>query len=554
MEYKGFPEDRRVLPRDDTFLGLPVFKTEKGTLNSREDVGNSYLEYYLGVKREEYLAYKDALAADGWQQVTHHAEPIRIVVNTSIFAKDRRILALMCFDFPESMWLPRKFFRTVALRPGYRMFDAGDLFADVPGFEDRAGGTAADGTETDAGIFSAPRDTGEGHFTAVRDGVTREGYDEYLVRLARSGWTQIQKSSIADTMFTALYEKDGRRLSALLAAPSRKLYVTVGEEADTLSPHLFDLPEWRRKIDVDAKTSLHMLELWHFGNSFVIHLKNGHFLISDGGSRCETPYLLDYLESLTGGGKPVIEGWFISHLHADHCGVLIELALDERWSSRLELDGVYISIPSAEMLALDPSGMGVAEILRLLPERIRTSAGKPVPFYRLRTGERYYFADITVDAIMTQELLPYEDCTGDLNDTSAWLIFNIEGQKVLLAGDGDKGGMKLLMDNYSPEFMRMDVMGLLHHGWNTRDFFTDYCRTRTMLFTCYGTDGPKQKAEANAHVKEMVEEYFPWSDGTRVLTFPYHVGESVCLPHFDWKYHRGEVRPCTPNVAEKRNK
>jgi L-ascorbate metabolism protein UlaG (beta-lactamase superfamily) len=64
---------------------------------------------------------------------------------------------------------------------------------------------------------------------------------------------------------------------------------------------------------------MHMMELFRLGNSFIFQLKNGHFLISDGGMATDLPYLLDYLDSLVPEGeKPIVDGWIISHAHGDH--------------------------------------------------------------------------------------------------------------------------------------------------------------------------------------------------------------------------------------------
>ena len=59
-----------------------------------------------------------------------------------------------------------------------------------------------------------------------------------------------------------------------------------------LSEHLLNKPEFQEGILPGAQTKLYIVELWHFGNSFVFQLKNGHFIISDGGTEHELPYLL----------------------------------------------------------------------------------------------------------------------------------------------------------------------------------------------------------------------------------------------------------------------
>ena len=533
MEFKTLPEEERVLFKEDALKDLPPFESKDGKADPIEEVGDCFEQRIQYVTAEEYRTFLERISSAGWETMIVRTEPINGIVYSSIYRKDGLLLSIVYFDFPADnpYGLRPKLYWTVGLEPEYRTFQAGDLFDDVP-----------------IPAVGEARETGEGNFTKTIPCALRADYEKLLSALITAGWEKRYDNGagLGNALFTAHFTRDRRTLSVVFAAPSRKIFVTVGRDQAPLSPFLFGDPSVQKSILPGQKTSLHMLELWHFGNSFVIRLKNGHFLVSDGGLRYETPYLLDYLETLVPAGeKPVIEAWLISHMHADHCGVLIEMGLNESWGDRIVVEGVYISVPSRLMMTLDPGAPGIERLIHRFSKYVRNSAGEPVPFYRLRTGERYGFSDITMDVLLAQELLPYEDCTGDLNDTTTWLLFTIEGQKVFIAGDGDKGGMRILMDNYTPEFMRMDVMSLLHHGYNTRDWFTDYCKAKTVLFTCAGS-GPSQKKAQNEYLKTKVDEWLPWGDGTKVLTFPYRVGESQTLPHFDWKYNQGETRPGMP--------
>ena len=156
---------------------------------------------------------------------------------------------------------------------------------------------------------------------------------------------------------------------------------------------------------------------------------------------------------------------------------------------------------------------------------LKTTKGNTPEIYRTHTGQRYYFCGITVDIVLGQEQLPYCDYAGDMNDSSTWCMFHVEGQKVLLGGDGDKGGFKVIEANYSKDYAKVDAFSLLHHGYNTRDYITDYFTVRTLLDTCDSVNLPDYRQEANQHLKESVEEWVSWWDGTKVLTFPYKVGE-----------------------------
>jgi hypothetical protein len=156
------------------------------------------------------------------------------------------------------------------------------------------------------------------------------------------------------------------------------------------------------------------------GNSFVFQLKNGHFVISDGGEACDLVYLLDYLESLTPDGeKPVIEAWVISHGHGDHCGALSAFVDMPKRVERVCVEGVYFSEPS-QRVTEHCGGYATFMIgkMKMAQKLLRTTQGLPTPMYRPQTGQRYYFNDITMDILITQEQVPLEDYKRDINASS----------------------------------------------------------------------------------------------------------------------------------------
>ena len=107
--------------------------------------------------------------------------------------------------------------------------------------------------------------------------------------------------------------------------------------------------------------------------------------------------------------------------------------------------------------------------------------------------------------------------------------------------------MDVLMKTYDPSYFDMTMMTLMHHGFNTYDRFTDFIRVDTVLVTVKDKL-PACRRKENAYLRERVKEWFPEGGGTRVFSFPYHVGESVLLPHNSWKYHEGKERPEQGNL------
>ena len=293
------------------------------------------------------------------------------------------------------------------------------------------------------------------------------------------------------------------------------------------------------------------MELNDNGNSFVFQLKNGNFIINDGGQEIDAPYLVDYIESLTPEGKkPVIEAWFITHAHSDHFGAIWKIASDMTLKDRLIVNGVYFTEPNINAAAWAINPLQYLMNCRMVSNAFKTEDGSITPMFRPQIGQKYYFCDIVIDVLLTAEQLPFCSYNSDdLNDTSIWLMHHIEGQKVLIAGDANNIAMRKVMELYDSEYFDLDVMAVFHHGINVYDYFTEFVSVKTLLYTIYRagsmyTDGSWREAkEANLNLQNAVKEFYHRGDGTVVLTFPYNVGDAVILPPLDWKYNPTPGKP-----------
>jgi hypothetical protein len=65
---------------------------------------------------------------------------------------------------------------------------------------------------------------------------------------------------------------------------------------------------------------------------------------------------------------------------------------------------------------------------------LKTADGGKPEVYKPRVGERYYFNDITIEMVYSQELLDSAEWK-TWNAGSFVQMFNIEGQKVLITAD-----------------------------------------------------------------------------------------------------------------------
>lgn len=371
---------------------------------------------------------------------------------------------------------------------------------------------------------------------------SKEDYLQYLNSLVEKGFVKYADNGdgFGGTVFSSTHIKDELTVHITYFLNEKRMSISFCE--GPISAHLIHQNSYVADNHADAKTTMHMLELFRLGNSFVFQLKNGHFIISDGGLAADLPYLLDYLESLVPEGeRPIIEAWFITHAHGDHCGAFCQFSKHTEWMSRVCVEGVYYSSPSEEQVL----GICGCEILdyeiKWVTRRLKNNNGEPTTLYRPQTGQRYYFNDITIDILLAQEQIPFGYFRKDLNTSSTVCLITIEGQKCFFSGDIQEEGLDFIIKNYPKEYLEVDFFTLNHHGMNLSMEFANYMTAKTMLLTVRDVV-PIRKLRETKKMCAKAAESVVWGDGTKIFTFPYKVGTFETLPQIEWIYNEGEER------------
>lgn len=503
---------------------LPAMYTANGFPDGPAHLGTGvYRTFMEGMTKEEFDNYLVTLENHGFTPSNRiHSDEKRIWTTT--FQKGN--------VFTTLYYRTKKTAITLWYDDHAPKYSGIDIFKHVPLFD------ISDST------CGEPVDYGAGNFVVTVENTDKTDYEAYLVTLESNGFTKYVDNSegLYEAVWTSTYMKENLALTITYVKYLHKTYVSACYDLP-LSKHLFYDEKDVSNNTKNAQTELHIPEMWKFGNSFIFKLKNGHFVVSDGGFMCEAGYFLDYLETLVPEGeKPIIEGWFISHAHPDHSGVVRTLWLTPEYADRIFVEGFYYNEPSNAVFAFDQGGRVQVNSLKNATQTLRTTQGTHPKIYRTQTGQRYYFNDIIVDIILGQEQHCCQNYSPrDFNDSSTWCMFVIEGQKCLFGGDGGNGATAVIMSMYDSKHFDLDLFTTLHHGLNTFNDFTDFCKIKTTLFT--RASDPRVQIEENQHLKDVSEEWFSRAEGPRVLTFPYRVGTSKILPHFEWIYNVGEEKP-----------
>ena len=391
-------------------------------------------------------------------------------------------------------------------------------------------------------------DYGNKHYVVDVEGVTVKDYLSYLDMLEANHFIKYSdngENSTDGVVLCASFKKDNVALNVSHVINREITYISVTTGLE-LSGHLRYSETYLGDVKSDAKTKFHNLELNNNGNGFIYELKNGHFVIFDGGSSRDTPYFWDYLQSLVSKGeKPIVEAWFISHAHDDHYGVLLDFASNSKYKNNIIIDGIYFCEPTDEFVAnTNYSEKGEMLRLKLVHTMFKAQNGNKCGYYRPQLGQRYYFCDIFIDVCLTPEQFTLDDYIGeDFNDTSIWLMVNIEGQKMLVAGDTNHTGMQIAMEMYDKDYFEMDIYVAFHHGINVYNYWSDYISFETLIYpsfrdgSIHDPNGKYAYIKENEYLQSKAKECYSWKKGTVILEFPYNVGEAITLEPCDWKYN-----------------
>lgn len=385
---------------------------------------------------------------------------------------------------------------------------------------------------------------GENYGIDIYD-TTLEEYHAYLKVLENNGFKKHVdngEEGLEGYVYTSHYIKDD--ILVVVTHFKNMDYTMIAmSENPVLSEHLFYDESYVADNIPGAKTAFHLQELYYAGNSFVFQLKNGNFIINDGGEPSELPYLLDYLDALTPDGqKPVVEAWFITHSHYDHVGVFQTFMNEKEYIDRVFVEGVYfteVNKKTWEIYRDYDNPQSSEAYARTVPKMLKSTKGTAPSVYRCRTGERYYFNDITIDVVYSHDLRS-PDTWNTFNGASTWLMYTVEGQKVLFTADGEWDNMQTIMGIYDSEYFDLTIYQTPHHGASVWDEFTDYLgkiRTVVVPSTSIKAVGAGVNHLQNQYLRDVAEEAYSYGDGAVVFEFPYTTGSAKTLPHKEWKYH-----------------
>ena len=234
-----------------------------------------------------------------------------------------------------------------------------------------------------------------------------------------------------------------------------------------------------------ACTVTQMMDAGHVnGMSYVIQLKDGSYIIYDGGYSNLTVTLESFLlDNYHGEGKPIIRAWVLTHSHNDHYPAFQMLVKRAKRNDKFVIENIIISpmneahydMPSVDNYDPYLSTQFYKDVKHLTNTNIIFA----------HTGMRFTFCNLDMEILYTPE--SYYKTTldlGNFNNTSIVSRLTGESYSALFTGDvGIQGST--IMENLYGNYLKSDMCQISHHGVEDVPLsFYEYVEASILFYPC----------------------------------------------------------------------
>lgn len=307
---------------------------------------------------------------------------------------------------------------------------------------------------------------------------TTADFDNVCAFYKDKGFSVYSDASMGENRSMTLTMKSGMAHVYWLKAIGELSIVTSPTAAAMLPPATPEVTEGDTKCVVAQMKN-------QGGMAYVIQLRDGSFIIIDGGYSNDAERLYYYLWSrYKGDDKPVIRAWMLTHSHNDHFGAFRVFAGDSRYYDNLKVEYIIAApmnkeIYEADLTNVDDNGY----LAHLFPEDAAKFKGAKVVF--AHTGMKFKFCDLNMELLCTPENV-YKDTTKIEYSNNASIVSRLydDSYKVLFPGDAMKLSANFMIDVYG-DYLKSDMVQAAHHGMDDAPLaFYDTVRAPVIWYPC----------------------------------------------------------------------
>ena len=318
----------------------------------------------------------------------------------------------------------------------------------------------------------------DGSILSTYDQKTSDDFGGVCSYYEQAGYTLYNSSDMGGNL-SATYVK-GKAMAHVYWHPAnQELNVVLSDSAGgTLPPATPAVTDGEYECTVTQ-----MMDAGHVnGMSYVIQLKDGSYIIYDGGysdltSTMETFLLGNY----KGEGKPIIRAWVLTHSHNDHYPVFQKFAARTRRGEKFIVENIIVSPLNDEKYKLNTEEIyGSSE---KFAKDAANFTGAKVIF--AHTGMRFTFCNLDMEILYAPEsYYKTTDDLGNFNNTSVVSRLTGDGYSALFTGDVAIQGSTVMEGLYG-DYLKSDMCQISHHGVEDVPLsFYEYVKAPILFYPC----------------------------------------------------------------------
>ena len=343
-------------------------------------------------------------------------------------------------------------------------------------------GIALDGTLDVADSYTGDNSL---EYIYTGDGVSRESYVAYCDKLEAAGYkTIVAENFIEDNSFrTYVNEEEGITLHVYHSAykyasqygitsvlPSIRIIAASTDCVTLPGDDILKATTYDRITDSKITQLKLNYSLESFGNSYVITLADGSFIVYDGGLGLggETDLnniwnTLNTLAACRSDNKIHIRAWLMSHEHADHLNIFNQFVNKYGKNSRVQLDAfLFNPVSASERHNSNNPSTALQSAMKSLQSKVTGG----FEFIKVHTGQIFYFANLKLEILYTHEDSYPKRLEYFNNSSTIFRTTFVDTKETMIwLGDSERIGGNNILAFYGPT-LDSDMVQVAHHGWN----------------------------------------------------------------------------------------
>ena len=309
---------------------------------------------------------------------------------------------------------------------------------------------------SDTGTFHSLEECSTDVFRFYYRKSTLEKFEGYTDSLEDAGFVLYAENRIGEHLYRT-YRKNRCMVHAYYTHTTKDFRVLVGE----MKP--YDLTPVSDGAVTDPALVLMAADYSAQpgnGLGMVFTMKDGSFVLVDGGWGADTQGLYEYLVANNKRSDGIlIRAWIITHPHEDHYGNLLKFS--ELYADQVKVER-FVANFAEGAYAVD--GSANDDVARILPA-METFEGAELLIPQV--GQKMYFGELSVEFLYTVECAypANSSIVVDSNNHSLCAKMDFYGKSILMTGDSYGFTCNYLVETYDT-YLQADYLQVPHHNGN----------------------------------------------------------------------------------------